>query len=253
MSYLKQLQQDWDTLGFSFDIPLPPPLEKVEPKEVKSYSDLHYLMIGTTLNIASIYSQWNRNRITADESQLQTDLGKRLLFLCNLPRYNRSVDRNMCGQAEPLIAASLDPKNIQSDTFPSPVIVTRNDQTVGVVKRDGVRGYYALRDDPQTNTYERFIYRTEFENWDMPFLHKKQSRNAGNITLDEIKDKLLGGRLTFFATPVEARGNISVPVYRQANRPSLQTSHETLVAFADQALEYSTHTEVGYKYTKENN
>ncbi len=248
MHYFEQLQKDWDALGFGFNTPYRPTY-RVSPEDVSSHNDIHNLMINLSLNVASIYSPWNRNRIKTTDEQLHTELGKRLLFLCQLPKYSESVDRWMCSDSEPRITEAFDPDNIQSSNFSAPIIVTRDNLAIGAIKRFGERSYYALRDDSQSNTYANFVYRTPLGSWEKPFLHPHKSPRAGSIDMDNVTDHIGMARLTFFAVPVEARKDIKVPHHRQECKKPLTISHEHIVQSIDHALLDAEPTELGYQYS----
>lgn len=247
MSYFEELQHDWDALGFSHNqvVNRYRPSKKVEPLEVETYDDLHHLMINLSLNVAATHDEWSRNRLRITEDHLSTELGKRLLFLCNLPDFARNIDRWMCPDSEPNITAVFNPENIRNESFPSPVIITRDGTAVGAIKRLGERSYYALRDDAQTDTYAGQVYRTPLTGWEVPFTNPSKYPHALQMDISEVHELTSSTRFTFFAVPVEARKDIRIPKYLPVLRDSLATSHEELTAAIDEALPHALPTALG--------
>ncbi len=240
MSYFEELQQDWDTLGFNHDTPIVA-INFIEPRDVRSYSLLFAAVLNLSRNIVAAHDPTSNFEPSAQESELVTQLGKRMLFLCRTKNQGHASTRT-CQDAEPHIANSLNPNTVTDNDQQSPIVVTRNDQAVGVIKQLGDRNYYALRDDPTSNTYAGNIYLGS----STYFVDQERVRHAWTIPMDEVRSQIsTARRLSTFTIPQYARMQLA---HTLESAPAVSTSHETLVEHADQALEHAKRTNVEMLY-----
>jgi len=256
MSYFEDLQQDWDTLGFHHRTPVQPafPVEPIDlavdrntgKQRSGSYTDLHRLLLNLSRNIAASPDA-NGEQLVATESDLVTDLGKRMLFLCHAGHQGPKVTRT-CQEAEPFFVQSLRPEVIQDKHSESPIIVVRGDQITGVIKQLGQRGheknYYALSDDPSTGTYAGNIYLASEPPFQAP-----NANHAWTVQIESARDRISDvRRLATFALPVPPRKYLYHKIDHNA---ALTTSHEALVELAHQAYKYSEHVDADFLYPKD--
>ena len=254
MSYFEDLQHDWDTLGFSCnlaDVPTPaiPRYTAIEPRQVERYSGLHDLMVNLTRNIVAAHNSTSSYEDASIAHNLVTDIGMRLLFLCYTKHQDLSVSRT-CREAEPKIAASLHPDTIADNSRASPVIVTRDETVVGIVKQKGDNSYYALRDDPLTATYAGTIHQPNCTP-DNRFLKTvtPPTDHAWSIPIDEVRPYISNSRrLATFVLPVPPRKYL---LHAMPFNAALTTSHETLVEYADTAAKDAVRIDTEFLYSKQ--
>ncbi len=241
---MEQLQQDYETLGLTNSSPARFNF-RIQPSEVENYTDLHNLMMGLSLSIS--YSRDNNCdfEMASKTDELTTDLGRRLLYLCSTQNRVRQVDHSICSDCEPRLVSSTKPKKIEMVSGTSPVVVTKNDEPIGVIKRYGSRVYYPLHDDTDTSTYAGFVYDTNVGNYSHPFQKMSNSTRAGNIPIEEVSNLFGGGRLTSLVLPVEAKQNLHLGFMQKQNREALTSTHKTVVNNVNRAFKNSVRVWLG--------
>ena len=264
MSYFDRLQQDYDL--FTFPVPHPQSIiPNMQPKDVKSYSDLHALMSNIAAGVEGAYYQ-SPHLIDAHPESLglQTKLARHVVDMCRLDRTSK-LPTHICPDGERRLAVSMQPERIADPKKDSPVIVERDGQPVGIMKQLGDPNYFALEDDPATVTHAGHFYRTGLEHtYYRPFIkeerddpalgmYKMRAGHAFSVSIDEAGELIRPGmQFSIFMTPVKARKKLSYhsmnELREQASKLALRTSLQDLREIARQALISAEPAHIGYKY-----
>jgi hypothetical protein len=268
MSYFEQLQHDWDSLGL-YEMKRENALwATVRPEDVESYSDLHAMLHGLAQNVyGADYHHAHLRDKDPETLGLQTELAKHAVSLFNLDVLSR-IPMSICGQADSLLARTMTPERITNPEKDSPIIVTRGDTAIGIVKQLGDINYYALESDTETATHEGHLYRLNLHtSLFRPFLrgplkqpsysdippYVLQADHAFTLPAEEIQQEIhKGTQFTSYMVPTSARVNLQVtdrsPSEAERQRVALRTTHKELRDIAADSLATAEQIHRGYRF-----
>lgn len=268
MSYFEQLQRDWDSLGFFEMKRENASWSTVRPEDVESYSDLHAMLHGLAQNVyGADYHHAHLRDKDPNALGLQTELAKHAVSLFKLDVLSR-IPMSICGQADALLARSMTPERIANPDKDSPIIVTRGDTAIGIVKQLGDINYYALESDTETSTYEGHLYRLNLHtSLFRPFLrgplkqpsyddippYHLESDHAFTLPAEEIQGEIhKGTQFSSYMIPANARVNLQATdgslSEAERQRAALSTTHEELRDIAADSLATAERVHLGYRF-----
>lgn len=237
-TYFDNLSQDLVALGrkkrFNED----------ELRPIRDYDQLYEAVRWASINID--LSRIKDEKITAKESQLTTSLARYALQLAHIPyRETRTYyDIGICEEAEGYFAEAMQQSEIQDEKRFSPVIVTRGDEPVGIIKFVKNVSYYALQHDKNSLTYSGHIYWTTLFDKVNDFTKSLAESHAWHIPIDEIESQLRNGRLSTTLIPHADRENLAGFMNTPNEYAAMRLRHSALLAGAWQALKNSERIEL---------
>ena len=142
----------------------------------------------------------------------------------------------LCSRAEHRFIKSMESNEIANDRRFSPIIITRHDETVGILKQIGEMSYYAFENDSLSNTRRGHVYWTLIDKHNA-FNSPLAAPHAWHMPIEDIDSRLKNGRISTFLIPAEERQTLKATCGE--DRELFRQSHENLKILAELALENS--------------
>lgn len=161
-------------------------------------------------------------------STLSTDLALRALMLMQQGVTFDDSFEDCCHEAEARLLDGISPYAVSNPSINSPVVVTHENQPVGVIKRNKVRTMYAIAD-----VFDHNIVNGAFHSITNDFRPEAPSANhAWSVDLkDEAAPTFEPVRLSVFTIPLEER--LKLLHFEDPNdtlaKVALQGSHEKII------------------------
>ena len=195
-----------------------------------NYEAMHYEFLDKTRYI--VPETWNLTRDDPAHRKIQTTLGRRILKLMSAGvEFDEHNAKNYicCQEAEWLLLANINIKSISDSGLRSPVVVTRDDCPVGIIKTYGDTMCYGLHDVPENGiiagTFSALRPALELKKLP-PVKHSWAMPLEAIGTLDPI-------RFSAFSIPLRHRSQLPGSFEEQE---ALGTDHEYIVKRAVDSL-----------------
>jgi len=141
-SYFEGVDQDFDALGL------------VEFSKPDSFVNLTWAgLYSVLLRTRSLTPELLQSR-DVDGSDMRTDVGERAFALMSrgasngvAVRFGPSEHMVGCFKTERKLLQNIAPSSVAADYYKSPIIITGNDEPIGIIKGKGEKSCYGLVDD----------------------------------------------------------------------------------------------------------
>ncbi len=198
--YFQQLGEDFHALGLMDDHDIPGP----ETVNSWMYEDAIH-MLGRTKYIGSGQSQ---ERLISGSPEVVTRLAQVVLTLCRQEvSFDRSYRDGVCGEAEWRLARNIADESVRDPVYRSPVIVTRADEPIAIIKNHGENTCYGL-----TTSLVNGLVEGAFSTHSVAFDPESLPRTsqAWSIDINEV-GMIAPKRFSMFVVPVKDRIGLDEP------------------------------------------